>query len=266
MSVVDEFIEWAAASLPESDEAVAYFRGRGVSSDQFLRHRLGYVLGDFEADPGRDPAHSAACRDKESRQKWCDSCRLNRWSTKWVEVEGDTRKEPIVGRRIVGCVVLPLTTYSGAYAGFQIRSVLEKEYDTFLVSRRPEGFFFGLAPNVQSIWSSRSIFLAEGPFDQLVFERLVSRNIVAMTTNTLAGRQEAFIQRFVDRAFPLLDRDAGGRDGAAAIEEKIGSSVSVRPFRVPKARPRDKDMNDYWKAVGDDAFAAYFRKNVLSLI
>lgn len=266
MTVVDDFLEWAAGNLPESEAAVAYFRGRGVSDEQFSRHRLGYALGDFEADPSHDPGHGIACADQEVRNHWCDACRFNRWSSRWVEVEGESRKQQVVGRRVSGCVVLPLSSYSGTHVGFQVRSVTEKEYDTFLLNRRPEGYFFGLAPNVDRIWSSRSVFLVEGPFDQLIFERLVARNVLAMTTNTLSGMQSLFVRRFVERAHLLLDRDAGGRDGAATIGERLGSDVSIRAHQVPKVRPKDKDMNDFWKAVGDEAFASHFRKNVLSLI
>jgi DNA primase len=263
VTVVDDFVDWASGNLEENDSAVAYLRGRGVSVEQFARHRLGYVAGDFDRDPSGDPAHGAACRDQEAKSTHCDSCRFNRWTTKWEEVDGESRKIRRVGRRIVGSVVLPLTTYSGRLAGVQVRSVLEKDYDTFLLKRRPEGYFFGLAPNVDRIWSSKSVFLVEGPFDQLVFERLVSRNVLSMTTNTLGTMQAVFVRRFASRVYTLLDRDAGGRDGAATIKDHLGDDVYVRSFLVPRVRPKDKDLNDYWKAVGDDAFREHFAQHVI---
>jgi DNA primase len=262
MHFVDRFIDWSCSLLPDSQEASAYVRGRGVSKEQCARHSLGYVGGIFEVDPTEDPEHSPACGDKEKRGQWCDSCRFSWWSSSWERDEGveEGPKTRRPGRRIQDSIVFPLTSYSGATVGFQTRSIAEKSYDTFLVKRRPEGFFFGIAPNIHQIWSSREIWLSEGPFDFLLLERLVARNAAALATNAVGPMHLRFLRRFVDKINFCGDLDKAGREGFQSLFQAESSSFLIRDVKYPRLKEKDKDLGDFWKRAGDSAFQKHFEK------
>lgn len=266
MSFLAAFLEWAHLSLLESDEAQEYLRGRGVSEEQWARHKLGYVAGDYSIDPSLDPGHNEACGDRDRKGKWCDSCRYAHWSASWIRDEDgpeDGPKWPVMGRRIVGGVVFPLTNYAGGTVGFQVRSIAEKSYDTFTLKHRPEGYFFGIAQSIQSIWTSREAWVVEGPFDHLILERLVARNVLGLTTSAPGREQTRFLRRFVDNVNSCLDRDAGGRKGFRSIVKWNSDSFGIRDIEYPRVRPKDKDLGDFWKSVGDDRFRRHFQENVI---
>jgi DNA primase len=259
---IDQFIDWAHAGLLENEEAQSYLSGRGSSRDQWSRHRLGFISGDFDVDPGSYPGHSFACLDFERKHLWCDACRYRHWSSTWEALEGDDRKTQIVGRRIRNCIVLPLTSYSGSIVGFQTRSLSEKSYDTFVVSRRPEGYFFGCQLNFREIWSKEEVLLVEGAMDQLLLERLVASNVLAITTSGLSKLQLKYVLRFAKRVLLCLDLDEAGRKGTNAFIKQHGSYLDVVNVRYPRVGPKDKDPGDYWKKVGDEAFSRTFAKSL----
>lgn len=255
MTVVDSFIEWAHGGLLQSEEAQSYLLGRGVSKEQWSRYGIGYVLGDFHPNLFVDPKHSDACSDKKAVHRWCDSCRFVRWSSIWNETEDGWVQH--VGRRIQKCIVMPLTSYSGNFVGFQVRSIVDKQFDSFSLLRRPEGHFFGVAPCMDTIWSTRRVFVTEGPFDHLVFERLISPNVVGLTTNVPNAIQTRFFRRFVDWVGLFLDADKAGRDGASIFKDKLSDGPFVHDFKIDVRgrNGRCKDLNEAWKVLGDRQFA-----------
>jgi DNA primase len=255
---LDNFIDWAHTGLLQSEEAQFYLSKRGVSNDQWLKHKLGFVHDCFEFDTKEDARHNKNCGNREHENLWCDSCRFTRWSSAWKMVDGNRVK--VSGLRIVGGVVLPLTTYSGKTIGFQIRSINEKSYDTFVLSKRPEAYFFGLGPNVSNIWASKSVYLVEGPFDQLIVERLVSGNAIAITTNSLNIQQTKFLERFVDNIYFGLDMDKPGRFGV----KKFLDSENFEKFRVSNVKLPSgfKDSNELWGSWGDKKFSEYMKRQI----
>src|SRR5690606_37887206 len=169
------------------------------------------------------------------------------------------------GMRIKDSIVLPLTSYSGTFVGFQTRSIVEKEYDTFALKKRPEGYFFGVGSGVTTIWSRRSIFITEGPFDSLIFERLVSPNVIALTTSSPGKSQVAFINRFTDSVYSLLDKDKAGKEGLEALFKYLPDK-SIISIDFPTIEKGDKDLGDFWKRVGDDKFRDYFTEKLRQYI
>lgn len=257
---VDELLDWAHQALLSSEAAQAYLLGRGISRDQWARHRLGYISDPYDVDPRRDPGHNGECGEHNKKHLWCDSCRYRAWSSTWVEPEDGGRKVQNVGARITGTVVFPLTTYAGNAVGLQTRSVVEKAYDTFAVSRRPEGYFFGVGPNMGSIWADKSVGLCEGAADQQVIERLVMPNVVALTTAGPSAAQMRFLRRFVRRVYLFNDLDQPGRKAVKDFIDKHGTEFDVVNVKYPKVREKDKDPGDLWKAVGDDQFARLMKR------
>jgi DNA primase len=257
---LEHFLDWAHSSLLDSDEAQAYLLGRGISREQWVRHRIGFTAGDFDLDPALHPGHSQSCRDLEKKHLRCDACRYRSWSSIWEREEEGALKTQIVGRRIRGCVVFPLTSYSGHPVGFQTRSLTVKEYDSFTVTRRPEGYFFGCPMNFREIWASGEVALVEGAGDQLLVERLVMPNVLAITTSGLSALQLQYVRRFARRVILILDLDKAGRTGVKSFIQSNGSSFDIVDVKYPHIGPKDKDPGDFWKRVGDSAFSRHFEK------
>lgn len=260
---LESFVSWAHACLLESDEADSYLLGRGVAEHQRVRHRLGYVAGDYAISPSLDPGHGEACSDRDRKSAWCDSCRFISWTTKWESPPGEDGgpKVPRVGRKIAGHIVFPLTSYSGSLVGVQVRSIVEKSYDSFFLKRRPEGYFFGTAAAIDSIWARRHAFLVEGPFDHLILERLVSPCTLAVTTSMPGGMQTRFINRFLDRVYLCFDEDKAGRTGTGKFLRSSDLSIDVVDVRYPRVKREGSDLHDFWKKVGDAEFSDYFRRH-----
>ena len=257
---VNAFLQWANHALMESDRAKEYLQGRGISVDQMATHSLGYVPGDYDVDSRQDPDHNEACTDREKKHLWCDSCRYRNWSSTWEAPEEGAPKVQRPGRRIADSVVFPLTSYSGQRVGFQIRSLERKEYDTFAIRRRPEGYFFCSPHNIAEIWSTGEASIVEGPGDHLVYERLVTPGVLGLTTSGASKLQLRFLKRFVKRIFLVLDMDKAGRDGVQSMVNHHGSDFDLVNVRYPCLQPKDKDPGDYWKRVGDDAFRRHFSR------
>lgn len=260
---LNQFLEWSHQCLLSSDTAQEYLLGRGVSHDQMMRHNLGFTGGCFSPDPREDSSHGDGCKEQDNKNLWCDTCKYIRWSTKWVQdkTEDGVGKRPIVGARIQDCIVFPLTSYSGTNIGFQVRSIVEKQYDTYSIKRRPEGYFFGVNNAIHSIWNRKSIILVEGPFDHLIMERLISSNVVALVTSAPGKNQTNFIKRFADVVYCCLDNDKAGKDGFASIGRYLSGQNLIK-LNFPSLRKEDKDVGDLWKRVGDSKFKTYFKSQL----
>jgi DNA primase len=256
MHFLDRFVEWAHESLADSEEAQQYLASRGSSKAQWDRHKIGFVPEAFDIESSSSEGHSDVCQDREKKHLWCDACRYRRWSSTWEGPDG--AKEQHIGRRIVGCIVLPLTSYSGVTVGFQVRSILDRSYDTYVIKRRPEGYFFGVAANVAEIWRRREAILVEGAFDQQLIERLVSPVVVALTTSAVGAVQLRFLRRFVRRVYLCFDTDKAGREAKNSWMELRSREFDLIAVRYPILREGEKDVGDYWKRAGDGAFRRHF--------
>jgi DNA primase len=257
LTFLDKFLDWAYQCLLDNESAQEYLRGRGSSAEQWARHRIGFIGGAYEVDPIRDPAHSDVCR--EAKHLRCDTCRYKAWSSAW-EGEEDSFKEQRVGQRIQNSIVLPLTTYAGTCIGFQVRSLVEKSYDTFTLTRRPEGYFFGTAAAMESIWATREVTLVEGPFDHLITERLITPNVLALTTSAIGASQIKFLRRFVRKVNLCQDLDKAGREGVKSFIDQYGTEFEiVRNIKYKHSTLVAKDANDLWKLLGDVSFSRHFR-------
>ena len=115
---------------------------------------------------------------------------------------------------------------------------------------------------MDEIWRRREVALVEGPFDLGVFERLVPVPVLALTTNAVNPMQMKFLRRFVQRVYMCTDRDKAGRDGRDSFRDQVGSDFDIVSVAYPCVRKGDKDIGDFWKAVGDDRFAKHFQREL----
>lgn len=232
---IESLIDWSANKLLGSIEAQSYLSKRGVPLEIANRLNIGFIDSSYIPSQSDDRNHSDKC---ESAQNRCDTCRFLSWS------QND---------RLLGRVVLPLTSYSGASLGIQTRSIKEKTYDTFLLSHRPESYFFGLRDSIQKIWTRKYVVLVEGPFDCMILKRFVDHPVIAITTNATNENQSRFLNRYVDRVYTLLDNDKAGRDGFISIRNKTPSLEHIRLEISPRFDV--KDVNDLWVKLGDERFS-----------
>jgi DNA primase len=223
-------------------------------------HRLGYVGEDYDVDPTQDPNHGEVCADREKKHLWCDSCHFRSWSSTWEADEENGPKSRRPARRIRDSVVFPLTSYSGSHVGFQVRHLDRKEYDTFALHRRPEGFFFCNQANIAAVWASQTATLVEGPGDHMIYERLVDKNVLGLTTSGASKLQLRFLRRFAKKVILVLDRDKAGIDGAQSFIQQHSGEFEVSIVKYPCLKEKDKDPGDFWKRVGDDRFHSYFKR------
>jgi len=262
ITVVDKFIDWAHSQLKENDDAQAYLWGRGISEFQWDRHRLGYVDGQFDCDPSTDFRHNESCENRDLKAQWCDTCRYRSWSSLW-EDNGSGWKDRKIGARISGGVVFPLTSYSGANVGFQVRSISQKVFDTFTLKERPEGYFFGINKAISKIWETKEIWLTEGPGDALLVERFAVENVVALTTSSLSKHQMRFLDRFVSTVYLCLDMDKAGREGAAYFKRHNAEKFEIHDvkYAYPGLTLDDnKDVGNIWKKIGDEKFGLHMKR------
>jgi DNA primase len=257
---VDAFLDWAYHGLTQSDKARDYLQGRGISESQMAVHRLGYIGDDYDVDPSQDANHGEDCLDREKKHLWCDSCHFRSWSSTWEADAENGPKSRRPARRIHDCVVFPLTSYSGTHVGFQVRHLDKKEYDTFALHRRPEGFFFCSPANISAVWSTQTAYLVEGPGDHMIYERLVAPNVLGLTTSGVSKLQLRFLHRFAKKIVLVLDRDEAGIKGARSFIQQHQSDFEISVLQYPCLQPKDKDPGDYWKRVGDDKFRSFFKR------
>lgn len=262
MSFIDQFVNWANNELLQNEEAKDYLYGRGVIELQINRHRLGFISSDYHVDSKLDKNHDEEiCGNTELVHRWCDSCRFTRWSSEYKRVGGE--KILSVGTRIIGNIVLPMTSYSGNIVGFQVRSIIGKNFDSFTILKRSECHFFGTAANIDSIWKNKEVFVVEGPFDCLTFERLVVPNVVALMTSAPGTGQVKFFRRFVDTINLCLDNDKAGRDGVKSFFGKFGGTHNINDIRFGNIKKLDgkicKDVNEVWSFLGDEKTKRLFK-------
>ena len=263
---VGAFLDWANHSLADSEKARDYLQGRGVSASQMTAHRLGYVGEDYDVDPSQDSGHGEQCSDREKKHLWCDSCHFRSWSSTWEANEEGGPKTRKPGRRIRDSVVFPLTSYSGNNIGFQIRHLDRKEYDTFALRNRPEGFFFCNPANIASVWASQTAAIVEGPGDHMIYERLVDTNVLGLTTSGVSKLQLRFLRRFVRKIILVLDRDEAGIKGAQSFIQQHATEFDTSIVKYPSLQPKDKDPGDFWKRVGDERFRAHFKRALTGVL
>jgi len=233
MNFLTDFVQWSKQQLLESADGLEYLQGRGASKSQLHQHDVGFVTSPWVPDLSMDVMHSDKCDDSPI----CDSCKFTRWSS-------DKN-----GFKLVDRVVYPITTYSGRIVGVQTRSIKEKLYDTFMLSRRSEGQFFMAASAFPSVFSMKLVAIAEGPSDALVVERILGIPTLSVLTNSLNLNQSKAILRFADSIVCVLDEDAAGRDGVKRIVRDFG-----RLKQVVDVRYKDhgaKDPADLWLKHGD---------------
>lgn len=235
---LESFIDYCHQNLMSDSVGQSYLLSRGSNSVQWSRHKIGLLNHDaiFSCDHDHLPT--------------CDVCRLNEFLNNLHAGDRGTY------------VVYPYFGYSNKCYGFQCRNIVQKEFSTFLVNRRPESFFFGIHNATFKIFDSKHVVLVEGPSDALVVDKVFPHETLALTTNVPNESQLRFLARFVNKITMFLDNDGAGREGMLKISDRLGGfNIAVRSVSYPRGIDA-KDPADLWKHFGDIKFQQYLLKEV----
>lgn len=251
MSFLQDFISWSRSNLESDAEAFDYITNRGINESVISRMSLGSVTSDFFVDVSSDPHHDPKrCKDRLLR---CDSCRFEAWSHIYTPGESFSPK-------LIGSVVMPLTTYSGSIYGIQVRHTKEKVFDTFVLKRRPESYFFGIGPNIESIFNQKAVFVTEAPFDCMTLQSCGFSNCISICTNSVSSEQAKTIIRFSQKVYTCFDSDLAGRSGAKDFFNRYSDRLDISnviipdtyKIRVDGTSRQIKDFNDLQKHFGNE--------------
>ncbi len=226
---LEQLVEAAHGQLGDPEREVLW--GRGVSDEQIRLFRLGVLNQVLPTGPQYPPKFL----------EWC-------WS----------------GRRLDHMFVLPMTNTLGQVKGIQVRHVdrSKKGYSNFYAAE-DEPVFFGLAQAMPSVWSRRSAWLVEGPFDLFPVQRVVP-NVISTMTAGLPQPLYRSLKRLVDELWLGYDRDEAGQRGIRVIQNTHGREFRVHSVQWPGVQRLDgqgpvKDPSDLWEAWGDERLGVFLR-------
>ncbi len=212
-----------------SDRHIEYVQSRGGGINEINIFKVGCIKTKVD--------------ECDKNCKVCDECKLSAWSSRHIDK-----------------ITYPIISYSGSVIGIQARSIVKKEYDTFMISRRPEVGFFGLG-QIDEIFKTGILWVAEGPADAMVIRRLTGQPTIALMTNTIGYKNDRvkFFTRFVKKVYVCLDTDQAGKEGKKSIISLVDHGVEVFDVKYTSSQ---KDPADTWSAVGDEVL----KKRLLSSV
>jgi DNA primase len=145
------------------------------------------------------------------------------------------------GKGLLGRIVIPIHNVSGeliAYAGRAIDGQ-EPKY------RFPAGFrkslvLFNLHRAIST--KTNTVIVVEGFFDAIAVHQAGYPAVVALMGSTLARSQADLLTSHFDRIMLMLDGDAAGQQGTAAIRNLLVPQVSVAVVSLQEREQPDQLM------------------------
>lgn len=233
MTWFEELTQYAQANLSDRVREALYCRG--VSDEQVLSYRIGYLNQDLPRLQGADEFY-----------RWSDD-----------------------GRKLDDVVVLPLTTPTGLIQGFQFRHVdrERKGYQNFMPYKE-ECLLFGLAQAMPTAWQTGTLWLVEGAFDLFPIQRHFS-GVVATLTAKVPGSLVQVMRRLVHTVWVGYDADPAGKAATKQFERDFRTEFKICPVYYPSVRAYGsdrpiKDPGELWEAWGDDQLGKFIQTVIRS--
>lgn len=104
---------------------------------------------------------------------------------------------------------------------------------------------FGLFENKNAIIKQDCVYVVEGQFDVIKAYENGIRNVVAVGSSNLSGKQLALLCRYTNNIFLLLDNDEAGNKGRERAVKKFGYRANICNFYLPDDF---KDLDEYLKS------------------
>src|SRR4051812_23457351 len=229
-------------ALRNSERAIDYFKGRGVSGEVAKTFGLGYAPEGWRSLASVFPAYNDPL--------------LVESGLVIVNEEDDKRYDRFRDR-----VMFPIRNVKGECIGFGGR-VLGDEKPKYLNS--PETPIFSKGRELYGLWEARNalreahcVLVTEGYMDVIGLAQLGFPNAVATLGTACTTEHVQKLFRFTDSVIFSFDGDAAGRRAARkALDGALPYATDVRTVKF-LFLPTEHDPDSYIREYGRDAFARY---------
>lgn len=224
---LDPLINRANASIVNYPEALSYLQGRGITSEDIKKYRLGYTVAPFVPVALSDPDY--------------------------VKLKETTKDFFFLQRK----VFFPLENAAGLVNGLVTRSI-EKDnpyrYNQKLMEEASKiGAFFGLPQALPHILEKGVVYVTEGAVDCISLAK-VKPNTVSVLTSFINEEQMWTLRMIADTIVIVFDPDEPGRKGVDIVMQKYGSKgIYSREFGMG-------DLNDTYTRFGEKRFSEIVNK------
>ena len=232
------------AQLKESQRAVAYLKGRGLTGEIAKHFALGYAPGGWH---GLSSAFG----------QYDDPLLVE---SGLVILQGDDAAEQRRYDRFRDRIMFPIRNPKGEVIGFGGR-VLDQGEPKYLNS--PETPVFSKGRELYGLFEARAairqrgfILVTEGYMDVVALAQLGFGNAVATLGTACTGDHIVKLLRFSEQVVFSFDGDAAGRRAAArALEAVLPHASDTRSFRF-LFLPAEHDPDSFIRERGPEAFEA----------
>lgn len=169
----------------------------------------------------------------------------------------------VVGGRINGQLITPITSPRGSVIGLEARSFKGDgskkvfQYRTDQAQWNP--YFLGAPKAFKALWEGYDVWVVEGIFDMVALEKVVPKSDAVIST-LRAGMDSNSMTMLGRFATPLssihiaYDNDETGKKKSEWLAHKLTSLGA----RVYTCKYRGKDPNEVWAQGGDALLRRYF--------
>ena len=219
------------------EEAIAYFKARGINESTIDTFQLGYAPSDGEVTVD-------FLLKKGFHQQALVKSGI-------FSLKGQAATDPFRGR-----IVFPINNHLGKTVGFGGRAIKEEHHPKYLNSPENELFHkgnllynFDLAKN--EIRKKGEVIVLEGYMDVITAYQAGFKNTVATLGTALTESQANLLKRYAETIIISFDADQAGTDAsyqAALTLQKIGAEIRIT--RIPE----QSDPDQFIREKGPEAF------------
>ncbi|RQP22121.1 DNA primase [Piscinibacter terrae] len=239
--------------LKESQRAIAYLKGRGLSGQIAARFGLGYAPEGWRSLASAFPRYDDPLLEESGLV---------------ITHEADSGNEADRKRydRFRDRVMFPIRSVQGEVIGFGGR-VLDKGEPKYLNS--PETPVFSKGRELYGLFEARAalrqkgyVLVVEGYMDVVALAQLGFPNAVATLGTACTADHVQKLFRFTESVIFSFDGDAAGRRAAGrALEAALPHATDTRSIRF-LFLPSEHDPDSYVREFGTEAFDQYVQQAV----
>jgi DNA primase len=239
--------------LKESQRAIAYLKGRGLSGQIAARFGLGYAPDGWRSLASAFPRYDDPLLEESGLV---------------ISHEADSGNEADRKRydRFRDRVMFPIRSVQGEVIGFGGR-VLDKGEPKYLNS--PETPVFSKGRELYGLFEARAalrqkgyVLVVEGYMDVVALAQLGFPNAVATLGTACTAEHVQKLFRFTESVIFSFDGDAAGRRAAGrALEAALPHATDTRTIRF-LFLPPEHDPDSYVREFGTEAFDQYVQQAV----
>lgn len=229
------------SNIKTSEEAVTYFKSRGLAPETVKTFRLGYASDDWSS--------------------LIDFCGANGIPSSSLIACGLAIKNES-GRiydRFRNRIIFSLSDLSGRVIGFAGRGITGDAVPKYLNSPetmlyKKKRFLYGLHLSRQAIKEKQSVIVVEGYMDYLSLYQAGIENVVATSGTALTPEHAQLLGRFTSSITLIFDGDSAGMEAAQrAVFTLAPTNLDLSVLTLPHG----EDPDSMVKKQGKEAFEAF---------